>query len=205
MNQDMTDNPYKILIGLHGPIGSGKSTLAGALTTGSRSVVLPFAKKVKDIAYEMGWDGRKDAWGRRLLQLLGTECGRQCIREDIWVRHWEQQLSGLWERGAVVVVADDVRFQNELDAIRRQGGMLIKLKGRRSGRVDSDQEQEADAHASERDFPDQLFDLTYRNTGDIDSVYTFAEQLLRNRTLQIASETGEYEDMADLMRSVGLN
>ncbi len=78
------------IIGIHGPLGGGKTFLANEIKDCFNGVViLPFAKLLKDFAFEMGWDGKKDPKGRRLLQLLGTECGRKCISQDIWVKHWE--------------------------------------------------------------------------------------------------------------------
>ena len=80
----MTTKP-RLLFGIHGPAGSGKTTMAkgliGALLNhdDATHTILPFAKPVKDVARNMGWNGEKDEKGRRLLQLLGTECGRECI------------------------------------------------------------------------------------------------------------------------------
>lgn len=103
-----------MLIALTGPMGSGKTTIATALAIrlerrGLRACVEPMAGPLKRFAKQMGWDGRKDKRGRRLLQLLGTECGRKCISDDIWVEQWRKSVEG-WDGP---VICDDVRFDNE--------------------------------------------------------------------------------------------
>lgn len=100
-------------IGLTGPIGSGKTTIAKELQERlAGCIILPMAKPLKDYAKLMGWDGRKDKRGRRLLQLLGTECGRKCISDDIWVNKWAQEA-----QGHPYVICDDARFENEVDVL----------------------------------------------------------------------------------------
>jgi hypothetical protein len=67
------------------------------------------AKPLKDIAIQMGWDGKKDKRGRRLLQNLGTECGRH-YNPNMWTDKW---LEHYRNRTTSVVICDDVRFFNE--------------------------------------------------------------------------------------------
>ena len=59
---------------------------------------------------------------RQLLQTLGTEWGRQMIRDDIWLRvafyRWKQLAAG----GISLIVVPDVRFENEARMIHGQGG-----------------------------------------------------------------------------------
>lgn len=145
---------YKLprLIGFSGYAQVGKTTAAGFVAERLPDVqIIPFAGKLKQIARDMGWDGEKDEKGRRLLQVLGTECGRDCIADDIWVRHW---LTAAQVRMGCTVIADDVRFQNEVDCIRDHGGMVIRIT--RPGHGPSD-------HASEQaDFP---CDFTINNNG----------------------------------------
>ncbi len=56
---------------------------------------------------------------RKAMQTLGTEWGR-ALHPDLWVR--------LWEAGAGEgCIADDVRFVNEAQSIRRAGGCVIQV------------------------------------------------------------------------------
>lgn len=99
---------------LTAPMGSGKTYLAHKL---SRNV-LSFAAPVKEVAMSMGWNGKKDKAGRRLLQLIGTECGRKCINENIWTNKLLDRLYYFQEQGIKLVVIDDARFDNEISMVK---------------------------------------------------------------------------------------
>ncbi len=72
---------------------------------------------------------------RQLLQLLGTECGREIIHPNIWVNTTFRNHTDTtrW-------IITDVRFENEVKAIREHSGILI--------RVNRDTDKE-DKHQSE--------------------------------------------------------
>jgi hypothetical protein len=115
-------------LGICGADRSGKTTLAKAAAaelnrSGQELLHAPFAGEVKDIAFSMGWNGRKDAQGRRLLRLIGTECGRQCIGPDCWVDRWMTTRRG-WPD---FVITDDLRFANEAEAVRNRDGLVVRL------------------------------------------------------------------------------
>ena len=100
--------------------------------------------KEKELGEE--WDGLTP---RKLLQLLGTEAGRQIIHPNIWVNalfadykvtnDCSQHSDGLWytsehgeEESEVTPVypnwiITDVRFPNEAKAIKDRGGILIRI------------------------------------------------------------------------------
>ena len=73
---------------------------------------------------------------RRLLQRLGTEAGRQVLGEDVWVNAWVERAT--WHQ---CVVTTDVRFDNEVNAVRSLGGIIV--------RVDRPGTGPANDHASE--------------------------------------------------------
>ena len=101
------------IIAIHGKLESGKSTAADYLCKHLQAVIKPFAKPIKDFAFSLGWDGNKDTKGRRLLQLLGTEVGRECISDDIWIEKWQESLDNTGSN--VTIICDDLRFQNEYE------------------------------------------------------------------------------------------
>ena len=118
------------IIGLCGRAKVGKSTTARAIEELSKHRYevwkIPFAKPVKEIAMQFGWDGQKDERGRRLLQLIGTEVGRG-YNPNIWIEKWEAAVDPLIKRGGCLVLVDDVRFQNEINCIRSAGGMVARI------------------------------------------------------------------------------
>jgi len=149
------------VLGITGRAGSGKSTFAKFVKDQApNALVLPFAAKVKEIAKSMGWDGEKDEKGRRLLQLIGTECGRECVSDDVWVDLWYDTLiKTAINRWPLVVIADDVRFDNEAAAIKALGGSVIKLTGRNNGL--------GTEHKSEQSISNDLVDVRIDNSDGI--------------------------------------
>lgn len=138
------------VIGLCGPAGAGKSTVA-TLLMGQGFEVVPFAKPLKDMLRVLGVpeacltgtpeqkESPLDLFGgksaRYAMQTLGTEWGRNCIASDFWARAWlravqcrvNRSQSARLTLSAVIkgIVADDVRFQQEVDAIRMLGGRVV--------------------------------------------------------------------------------
>jgi dephospho-CoA kinase len=105
-------------IGLIGLAGSGKDTAALVLMDrGWRRVAFADALKMKAIG--MGWDGKKDERGRRLL----CDLGMAMRAYDPY--HWID-LAKLSQVSKPFVVTD-VRFQNEADVIRAQGGIIVRV------------------------------------------------------------------------------
>lgn len=63
---------------------------------------------------------------RHVMQTLGTEWGRMNIHPHFWV---DTELDHIQSAvGDVPVVFSDVRFENEVEAIRRKGGVVIYLE-----------------------------------------------------------------------------
>lgn len=59
---------------------------------------------------------------RLILQLLGTEGGREVIHPNIWVN---STLNGLKETDHVIVT--DTRFPNEVTGIKQRGGIVVRV------------------------------------------------------------------------------
>lgn len=126
------------IIGLCGIAGSGKSTVAAILARKHGFVRKPFAYPLKSMIAALGFDrsvmdgpaaGKEvplEVFGgrslREAMQTLGTEWGRVQFGDDFWIRMWARGLDGL-----SAVVADDVRFENEAQAIRDRGGVVVRL------------------------------------------------------------------------------
>ena len=126
------------LIGLTGPAGSGKSTVARLLVEQYHCVPVAFADGFKVPAVALDGLAREQVFGplpknpvtRNLLQVRGTEQGRDVFGPDVWVRHVDAYLYRLAQMGVARVVIDDVRFPNEADFVHHQAGVVWQLRGR---------------------------------------------------------------------------
>ncbi len=123
------------LIGIAGPARAGKDTLASYMLDNldgdwSRS---SFADPIKAMLEVIGVDCSDDAKAviderfcytpRHMMQILGTEWGREMIHGNIWVEAFARLNAGR------CVIVPDVRFENEADLVREHG-VLIHLVGR---------------------------------------------------------------------------
>jgi len=138
-----------MIIGVVGFLGSGKGTVGDMLIQDHHYYRLSFADGVKDaVSVIFGWprellEGDTDAsrafrempdvfWSERfgyevtpryMLQLMGTEAGRDVFHSDIWIYSLEKRMIGKTD-----VVIPDVRFPNEIEFIRQMGGKVIRVK-----------------------------------------------------------------------------
>jgi hypothetical protein len=155
--------PLRPLIGFHGLAGAGKSTAADYLGTLGYAKV-SFADPLRSMLSTLGvsYDDMRSRKNvphaalcaqtpRRALQTLGTEWGRKLIGDNIWVEAAIRRANALRDQG-VPVVFDDVRFDNEANAIRGAGGVIVKLE--RPGLVKMD-------HVSEAGVNEIYIDWTY--------------------------------------------
>ena len=106
---------------------------------------------------------------RKLLQLLGTEAGRQIIHPNIWVNalfadfennksDWLSATNSKW-------IITDVRFPNEAQAIKDRGGILIRIN--RPQYLDNGLVIRKDEHLSETALDDyDGFDYVIENDSD---------------------------------------
>lgn len=165
------------LIGIYSPAaGSGKTTLALGLR-GHGYVRLRFADPLKAmvgallthqgehpdmIARMLDGDLKETPAAtlagrtpRHSLRTLGTEWGRDCMHPDIWVNAAMMRAGEEIEAGRRVVF-DDMRFENEAAAIKRAGGLLVRIT--RPG-----VRRQAGEHASEGGLDEWAFDLEIVN------------------------------------------
>lgn len=142
--------PHRRLVGLCGYAGSGKDTAAEGLTgTGWRRVA--FADPLKELARMLGWNGAKDTYGRRFLQVLGEQV-RLIIGEDSWVRAAEKFVDAKPDD----VVITDVRYPNEAEWIRRRGGFLVEIQRPGVGPANDHPSERVDLLNAEYELPNVL-------------------------------------------------
>lgn len=131
------------LIGITGLAGSGKDTLADALVYDRGAEKYNFALPIKHALNAMfgwtmeQWDDRiwketKIAWlgksPRQCAQTLGTEWGRDLVHPDLWMLIAEDRyLKYRQDHSGGPFIIPDVRFENEVDMIHRNGGIVVKI------------------------------------------------------------------------------
>lgn len=138
-----------MIIGTIGFAGSGKGTAADYLVEKKGFTKLAFADAVKDATAAIfgwprallegdtdesrEWREQKDEWWsektelyitpRNMLQLMGTEIGRDMIHPNVWIYALEKRI-GMYQN----VVIADVRFPNEMKFIQSLGGFIVRVK-----------------------------------------------------------------------------
>ena len=130
----------------------------------------PIAVRLGDMVAALGWEDAKDDTPevRKFLQELGTS-----VRDrdrSFWVRAAFMRVNPALADGYGVVVPD-VRFPNEVDAIRRAGGAVVLVV--RPGRPD-----DGDRHVSETALDGIAFDHTVFNDADLDTLERRAVEAL---------------------------
>lgn len=222
-----------MIIGICGWIGSGKDTIADYLVNEHNFIRESFAGTLKDaVASVFGWDreaieGRtKEArdwrekvdpwWAARLnmpnltprlvLQLWGTEVGRQAFHNDIWIASLENKLRKT--NGNVVIT--DCRFPNEVQAIKNAGGKtiwvqrgdlpewygtLISMQGKATAGIKADYMKQFNVHASEWEWVGSEFDIIIYNNGTLEDLYCSIKDQVLN--LPAATAHPLYEEFFD--------
>lgn len=129
------------LLAFTGVAGSGKSTALECLKDIQHHplALKKFAGPLLDMqemiyarikpVYERPSNFVKD---RTLLQFLGTEWARKTISDTIWVDLWKQEIDKFHRASnslAVdpIFVCDDVRYDNEAEAVKSLGGRIIQI------------------------------------------------------------------------------
>lgn len=123
--------------GFSGKLGVGKNYVAEKIfmkyLATKNTVVLCFADHFKvDVVSKdkVPFDKvfvKKDEHTRKLLQLRGTEEGRNIYGADIWIRTLDTWIELLSSRGVERFIICDVRFVNEVEYIKSKGGKVIRI------------------------------------------------------------------------------
>lgn len=112
---------------------------------------------------------------RHMLQTLGTEWGRDCIDPDMWALRGECMLKDVrqFQPDNPIFVFSDVRFDNEAEMIKANGGYIIQIdrsvpKSRNfRERLQQVFGSNEDRHASESGISEDLIDKKVYNHGTL--------------------------------------
>lgn len=205
-----------MIIGICGFISSGKDTAANYLVGWHGFRRDSFAGALKDaVAAVFGWDRelleglttearawreQVDPWWaerlgmphltpRWVLQYWGTEVCRTGFHDDIWIAALENRLR---QRTGHTVISD-VRFPNEVAAIRNAGGRivwirrgpdpvwcttLVEMRNNTTLGVCTDYMRQFNVHASEWAWVGTRFDAVVDNNGSVDELYASLKNLV---------------------------
>ena len=229
-----------MIIGFVGFIGSGKDTAADYLVNFHGFRRDSFANTLKDaVAAVFGWDrvlleGRtkearewreqrdewwsdrlgKDITPRHILQYWGTEVCRQGYHDDIWIASLENKMRKTGDN----IVISDVRFPNEIKAIKSAGGQVVRIiRGadpewyqdawnvnqgptNMTWAVSKMRMEQRGIHASETAWIGKGIDLEIDNNGSIDQLFAQIKNLV-SEPLD-ATENLPYEESSDSLHTL---
>lgn len=209
----------KLVIGICGFASSGKDTVADYLCSVHQFRRESFASSLKDsVAKAFNWDremleGRSREsrnwreqvdpwWAERLsmpqltprwvLQYWGTDVIRNGFHDNFWIASLENKLRNSQDD----VVITDCRFPNEIKAIKRAGGIVVRVvrgpepkwyaaaesvnrgpDGNPSWSLSKVKLEKLGIHASETSWVGTNFDAVLDNNGTLDHLYEQVKNL----------------------------
>lgn len=176
------------LIGLTGYAGSGKDSVRDILETDHEFTGLAFAEPIRAMICELlTSNGIGSEWMyertlkeqvipqlgvsyRHMAQTLGTEWGRN-LQTDFWLRIAQAYMEDLSNHGHLHFVVSDVRFVNEAEWVKKQGGVIWHIRRPDVAPVRP--------HASEAEIEHIEADWTINNTGSLDDLKPTVLEALR--------------------------
>lgn len=184
-----------MLIGISGKLGVGKSYYTRFITETLRAINEPvielaLADQIKINALVKNPSLSRDSMyvtktneSRRLLQMEGTENGRNVMGSDIWLRYLEEWIYIHKSRGFKHFVVSDIRFEDEADYINLNKGILLRIESPRLNKYRLDVEYTVDVrknieeHTSETSL-DGYSKFSHVLYNDLDK-----DQTLRNKSV----------------------
>jgi len=194
-----------MLVGIVGFIGSGKGTVGGILQSELGFEPHSFASSVKDVtAIMFDWprtmlegdtiesrsfrEKNDEFWSikfgrnftpREAMQKIGTEVARKIFHENFWIDSLGKKL-----KNGTNYTITDVRFQNEMAFIKKEGGVIIEIsRGKNpswyeiafnanegSKKAEIYMMRESGIHESEWRWISSGIDATIQNDGSLDDL-----------------------------------
>lgn len=118
--------------------------------------------------------------GRTIMQVVGTDIFRESFRDTFWIDMMQNTTVPEAEgEGTDILFITDMRFRNEVDMVRRNGGETFRI-------YRDIPRENAIPHRSEQELaevPDEEFDHIIHNEGDLDSFNKIAKGFLYQKGL----------------------
>ncbi|MHA6478933.1 deoxynucleotide monophosphate kinase family protein [Stutzerimonas sp. KH-1] len=177
----------QLIIGLHGLARTGKDTAARYLAAHYALLSYAFAEPLKAAIMQMFNLTAEHIEGalkeeplpgigkspRQLMQLLGTDWGRDMVHRELWLLLAEQNLNhmaSLHQDPITGFILRDVRFENEADWVRSKGGVIVHIHRPEAQAVAS--------HASESGIGVHDNDFVIHNDEDLPHLYKQLDRLM---------------------------
>lgn len=182
------------IIGIAGAKFSGKDTVGRAIAAraarqGLGTDRIFFAEPMKQALCTMfgwtmeqledeHWKEQEDPYygftPRKAMVTLGTEWGRVCMRDDLWLIIARRKIEASLRAYRLPFVTD-VRFENEASMIRDMGGTILH--------IDNGQKRPAGSHPSEQGIALAAGDLYFRNDKEkgMVPVYEFVDDIFKGK------------------------
>lgn len=190
--EDLRSPAKPMVIGFAGHAGSGKNAAAAGLG----GVVIGFADPLyaglsamlgvpEQLLRERATKELPAAVGkspRDLLRTLGTEWGRELVRDDLWVWRARQRIQEAARMGYSTIAICDVRFANEAAFIRQELGGQVWWIDRPNTCPGG--------HVSDKSLTAEDCDLVVDNSGTLDQL----RWLVKTRASALAYQTSGRRD-----------
>ncbi len=161
------------LIGITGKAGAGKDTAANMISHTVFSLATPiktaaaviFGLPIKNFYDQSLKEVVDEHWNmspRSMIQLLGTEACRGAFGDDIWLRSMEKIMT--LSTGIDKFVIADIRFENEADWLRGQGGQIVHIVRPNQQLI------KTDSHTSEAGVEVKEQDIVIMNKGTLNDL-----------------------------------
>lgn len=177
-----------VLIGICGQKGVGKDTVGDYIiqkySFEQYAFAFPLKKLLKDL-FELSddqlygntkevVDPRWNTTPRKLMQYVGTELFRNQLHtlipelnfDNLWIRKFNDWIAA---RKDVDVIITDIRFEDEMNAVKENGGVIVKVERTLNY---------TDSHLSEQFYQTVVPDITIVNDGTKEELYQQIEKLI---------------------------
>ena len=180
----------KKIIAISGGKGTGKDTIADYICNKYCCRKYAFADPLKELAEKIFKFSKELLWGpsenrdvsiaqfngltpRKVLETFG-DAGRACY-PNIWAELTIQNISQYTVGHFNGVVISDLRMRNELDIVKKHGGIVIRIK-----RENKKNTSTHNSETEQKTIPDSDFDYVIDNNKDIKHLHDQIDSIMKN-------------------------